>query len=223
MYYFGAPELRKRTPRTVPMETSGVAKAPKKPRALRAVTGSAPITSINTPVGGEPDVSVNNERVTMVFEGPTYTQFYRQYTEQDIEDRFWFVPFQNPENSMDDPDQLNSEINPSDGIRPRNEDLVEGYNVFKVIIRPERFTTGNTLPVLAANYPGARRKIKFAPRPGQAPGTGIFPYYYIEVYRGPGQPMKKIWGVMPVMGTEPGRNAGFGKSNSEIKYLKRFV
>lgn len=213
MYYFGAPGLRKKSEKA-PTRGRGVSK----PRQLVANTGEHPVTSINTPVGGESGVSINNESNTLIFQGTVYNSYYPQYTAEDVEERFWFIPFENSEN---DPDNLDTELDPVDGIRPSNDQLIEDTNVFKVTIRPHRFTTLNTFPVLSVNYNGAKHKIKWAPKQGVAPGTRRFPYYYIEVFRGPGLPMKKIWGSMPVMHVAENN---FGKKvDSEKRYLKTLV
>jgi hypothetical protein len=217
-YYFGAPGRRptKKNP-TPDSPSSGVSK---RPRRLAPIRGSAPITSANRPVGGAPGLSVNNELTTMIFGGLMYNKFYGQHSAQDVEERFWFIPFKNDGNDAGP----GPEINPDDGIRIPNNELVENVNIFKVTIREHLFTTQNTLPVLSAIYNGARLKIKWAPKPG---GSRSPPYYYVEVYGGPGLPMKKVWGIMGIMGTGGSRAAGsseFGKTkSSEIRYLKKFV
>ena len=228
-YYFGGPTLRKRKEITPNPPTSSVSKrVGRKPRELVPSTGLAPITSENIPVGGESGRSVDNELVTMIFGRAMFNKHYSGYTQEDVEEQFWFIPFKNAENNPEDPD----EIDPNDGIRIPNNELVEDLNIFKVTIRPHKFTTQNQLPVLAVNYGGKLYKIKWAPKPG---GADSPPNYYIEVFRGPGLRMKKIWGVMGIMGEEPqqGGPSGssgpsgmsqFGKrSNSEIRYLKKFV
>ena len=168
-----------------------------KPRQLLKLPEGGVETAAYRPVGGEQGVSENNELTALIFGGPMFNLYYRGYTAEDINSRFFFVPL------IMDPSQPNE---PQNGRRPPNSDLIEDVNIFTVSIEDKKFTTGNILPTLVARVPNARsgsgysnQKINYAANPSATPGSGKYPYYYIYRFDPGTNSMVKVWGQLPVM------------------------
>jgi len=213
-------------------------------RELVEASGSGPITSRNTPVGGETGRCRNNKTDTLIYDYGAESWAYNTYFSQLTADQLiWFF--------YDDP-YTEPNISTPGVSNPTEE------NSLPIIIIPKyKFTDNTKHDVLGVRVPASNNKgyidykIKFAPK--ATPGTSLAPlWFYIEEFQGAGQPMRKKWGDLASalspsqheaiygdpnnMEEEECPGTSFGKKrkhlknkkvnslnkvNSDIKYLKR--